>query len=191
MCCCFRKKGLQSSFFFSCHFRNRIFCFVLEENVEKRKKSGWRRRLWQGVGELYRAIYLRVCSRVCVFVHVLRKKKTPHNPSRLLWVCVPGTCCCFTSCPLSLNNWSQSVRAKPEPLRDDAQAQIQESFTSFFVSKNNKSKSFSIKTNNLTFSEEIFCWVGKSEPKIEDNRLFYPGIYLHLLPLAPSPSHLR
>lgn len=38
---------------------------------------------------------------------------------RILRVCVPGTCL-FTSCPLSLNNWSQSVRAKqPEPLTED------------------------------------------------------------------------
>lgn len=55
-----------------------------------------------------------VCGRVCMFWD-----KTRNQSLRFLRVCVPGTCRSFTSCPSSLNNWSQSVRAKPEPLTED------------------------------------------------------------------------
>lgn len=82
--------------------------------------------LAQGIGKLFwvsvffffsRVVRVCLCLCVCVCgcecVHVLRQT---HNQNlRFLRVCVPGTCS-FTSCPLSLNNWSQSVRAKPEPL---------------------------------------------------------------------------
>lgn len=54
-------------------------------------------------------LFVCVCGCPWVSVHVLRHK---HNQNlRFLWVCVPGTCS-FTSCPLSLNTWSQSVKGE-------------------------------------------------------------------------------
>lgn len=49
------------------------------------------------------------CAAVCAWVCMFRDRELIRIV-RFLRVCVPGTCC-FTSCPSSLNNRSQSERA--------------------------------------------------------------------------------